>query len=45
MARINYDEVTAAAFKTVREVPREGLEDWQESGTTSSQPLAGHDDS
>ena len=26
MARINYDDQTAAAFRTVREVPREGLE-------------------
>lgn len=31
MARINYDNQTAAAFKTVREVPREGLEHWREA--------------
>jgi ubiquinone/menaquinone biosynthesis C-methylase UbiE len=31
MARINYDSQTAAAFRTVREVPREGLEHWREA--------------
>jgi SAM-dependent methyltransferase len=31
MARINYDDLTAAAFKTVREVPRNGLEHWREA--------------
>ncbi len=31
MARIDYDEQTAAAFKSVREVPREGLEHWREA--------------
>jgi ubiquinone/menaquinone biosynthesis C-methylase UbiE len=29
MARIRYDEQTAAAFKAVREVPREGLAEWR----------------
>jgi SAM-dependent methyltransferase len=29
MARISYDEGTAAAFKAVREVPRAGLEEWR----------------
>ena len=31
MARISYDEQTAAAFKAVREVPRDGLSQWRES--------------
>lgn len=31
MARISYDEQTAAAFKAVREVPREGLLEWREA--------------
>jgi SAM-dependent methyltransferase len=31
MARIRYDEQTAAAFKAVREVPREGLAEWREA--------------
>jgi hypothetical protein len=31
MARISYDEVTAAAFKAVREVPRDGLSEWREA--------------
>lgn len=31
MARINYDDQTAAAFKTVREVPREGLTEWRDA--------------
>jgi predicted RNA methylase len=30
MARINYDDQTAAAFKAVREVPRDGLSAWRE---------------
>ena len=30
MARISYDEPTAAAFKGVREVPRDGLSEWRE---------------
>ena len=30
MARISYDEQTAAAFKAVREVPRDGLSEWRE---------------
>jgi hypothetical protein len=29
MARISYDEQTAAAFKAVREVPRDGLSEWR----------------
>ena len=31
MARISYDERTAAAFKSVREIPREGLSEWREA--------------
>lgn len=31
MARINYDQRTSTAFKTVREVPREGLKQWREA--------------
>jgi SAM-dependent methyltransferase len=31
MARISYDEQTAAAFKAVRELPRDGLSEWREA--------------
>jgi SAM-dependent methyltransferase len=31
VARISYDEQTAAAFKSVREVPRDGLSEWREA--------------
>ena len=31
MARISYDEQTAAAFKAVREVPRDGLWEWRDA--------------
>jgi SAM-dependent methyltransferase len=31
MARISYDERTAAAFKAVRELPRDGLSEWREA--------------
>jgi ubiquinone/menaquinone biosynthesis C-methylase UbiE len=31
VARIDYDEVTAAAYKAVREVPRDGLSEWREA--------------
>jgi SAM-dependent methyltransferase len=31
MARISYDEQTAAAYKEVREVPRDGLAEWREA--------------
>jgi hypothetical protein len=31
MARICYDEQAAAAFKAVREVPRDGLSEWREA--------------
>ena len=31
MARISYDDRTAAAFKAVREVPRDGLGEWRDA--------------
>ena len=31
MARISYDERTAAAFKAAREIPRDGLSEWREA--------------
>jgi ubiquinone/menaquinone biosynthesis C-methylase UbiE len=31
VARISYDEQTAAAYKAVREVPRDGLSEWREA--------------
>lgn len=31
MARIRYDEETAAAYKKVREIPRAGLSEWREA--------------
>jgi SAM-dependent methyltransferase len=31
VARISYDEQTAAAFKAVREVPRDGLSEWRDA--------------
>lgn len=31
MARITYDDQTAAAYKAVREIPRDGLEEWREA--------------
>jgi hypothetical protein len=31
MARISYDDQTAAAYKEVREVPRDGLGAWSEA--------------
>lgn len=31
MARISYDDLTATAFKQVREVPRDGLAQWREA--------------
>jgi ubiquinone/menaquinone biosynthesis C-methylase UbiE len=41
MARITYDEDTAAAFKTVREVPRDGLENWREAIARHLRPVPG----
>lgn len=38
-ARIAYDDQTAAAFKAVREVPRDGLEHWREAIGRQLRPL------
>src|SRR5204863_9570824 len=40
-ARISYDEQTAAAFKSVREVPREGLSEWREAVRRHLRPSGG----
>ena len=41
MARISYDEPTAAAFKAVREVPRDGLSEWREAVRRHLRPSPG----
>ena len=41
MARINYDERTAAAYKAVREVPRDGLSEWREATRRHLDPSPG----
>jgi ubiquinone/menaquinone biosynthesis C-methylase UbiE len=41
MARISYDERTAAAYKAVREVPRDGLSDWREAVRRHLRPSKG----
>jgi SAM-dependent methyltransferase len=41
MARINYDDQTAAAFKAVREVPRDGLGEWREAVRRHLRPSPG----
>lgn len=41
MARISYDEQTAAAFKAVREVPRDGLSEWREAVRRHLHPSLG----
>jgi SAM-dependent methyltransferase len=41
MARISYDEQTAAAFKAVREVPRDGLWEWREAVRRHLRPSQG----
>ncbi len=41
IARINYDEQTAAAFKAVREVPRDGLSEWREAVRRHLHPWQG----
>jgi ubiquinone/menaquinone biosynthesis C-methylase UbiE len=41
MARISYDERTAAAFKAVREVPRDGLSEWREAVRRHLRPWPG----
>jgi ubiquinone/menaquinone biosynthesis C-methylase UbiE len=41
MARISYDEQTAAAFKAVREIPRDGLCEWREALRRHLRPAPG----
>ena len=41
MARISYDEQTAAAYKAVREVPRDGLSEWREAVRRHLRPSRG----
>jgi SAM-dependent methyltransferase len=41
MARIRYDEQTAAAFKAVREAPRDGLSEWREAVRRHLRPAQG----
>jgi ubiquinone/menaquinone biosynthesis C-methylase UbiE len=41
MARISYDEQTAAAFKAVRELPREGLSEWRDAVRRHLRPAPG----
>ena len=41
MARISYDEPTAAAFKAVREIPRDGLSEWREAIRRHLRPSPG----
>ena len=41
MARISYDGQTAAAFKAVREVPRDGLSEWREAVRRHLRPSQG----
>ena len=41
MARISYDDQTAAAFKAVREVPRDGLVQWRDAIRRHLGPLPG----
>jgi SAM-dependent methyltransferase len=41
MARISYDEQTAAAFKAAREIPRDGLSDWREAVRRHLRPVRG----
>ena len=41
MARISYDEQTAAAFKAVRDLPRDGLLEWREAVRRHLRPSRG----
>lgn len=41
MARINYDVPTAAAYKAVREVPRNGLSEWRDAVQRHMRPSQG----
>lgn len=41
MARIDYDDQTATAYKAVREVPRQGLSEWREAIRRHLRPSPG----
>jgi SAM-dependent methyltransferase len=41
MARISYDDQTAAAYKAVREVPRDGLGEWRDAVRRHLGPVPG----
>jgi SAM-dependent methyltransferase len=41
VARISYDDQTAAAYKAVREIPRDGLSDWREAVRRHLRPAPG----
>jgi SAM-dependent methyltransferase len=41
LARISYDEPTAAAYKAVREIPRDGLAEWREAVRRHLRPSPG----
>ena len=41
MPRISYDEPTAAAFKAVREIPRDGLTEWRDAVRSHLRPSQG----
>src|ERR1043165_8520181 len=41
LARISYDDQTAEAYKTVREIPREGLTEWRQAVRRHLGPPAG----
>jgi ubiquinone/menaquinone biosynthesis C-methylase UbiE len=41
MARITYDDETAAAFKAVREIPRDGLGRWRDAIRRHLNPMPG----
>jgi SAM-dependent methyltransferase len=41
VARISYDDQTAAAYKAAREIPRDGLSDWREAVRRHLRPSPG----
>jgi ubiquinone/menaquinone biosynthesis C-methylase UbiE len=41
VARISYDERTASAYKTVREIPRDGLSEWRDAVRRHVRPSPG----
>jgi SAM-dependent methyltransferase len=41
MARISYDDRTAAAYKAVREIPRDGLSEWRDAVRRHLRPSQG----